>query len=153
MSSDDPAAPAAAAAAPLGMSSLQVRILFFMGLSLLSNFSGELLPCDIQKVFDTNMYAKHLLGAMLMLFFNRMTRAATMTRAMATRTARTRAMARTRRKKTRNGLSTRIGPGAACPAPRGGRSGSRGPPPRDTAARRWRGGGWAGRTPPAPACF
>lgn len=57
-------------AAPFGMSSLQVPILFFMGLNLLSNFSGELLPCDIQTTFATNMYAKHLLGAMLMLFFN-----------------------------------------------------------------------------------
>lgn len=54
----------------LTMSEMQVPILFFMMLNLLSNYSGELLSCDVQKVFDTNMYAKHVLGVLLMIFFN-----------------------------------------------------------------------------------
>lgn len=55
---------------PLTMANMQVPILIFMSLNLLSNFSGELLSCDVQKVFDTNMYAKHVLGMLLMIFFN-----------------------------------------------------------------------------------
>jgi hypothetical protein len=52
------------------MSNLPVTVLFFVTLGILSNYSGQLLSCDVQTLFDTNMYAKHILGFLTVLFFN-----------------------------------------------------------------------------------
>eukprot|EP00873_Tetraselmis_striata_P033903 jgi/Tetstr1/454167/TSEL_041086.t1 len=70
---DTGSAPPAAADAGFGMNTLPVHVIFFLTLNLLSNFSGELLSCELQTLFDTNIYAKHLLGLMLIVFFNTLT--------------------------------------------------------------------------------
>lgn len=43
--------------------------IFVFILIVSGNYLGELFPCEIQKLFNENMYAKHILGFLTLMFF------------------------------------------------------------------------------------
>ena len=43
--------------------------IFVFVLILSGNYLGELFPCRVQKIFNSNMYVKHTLGFLTLLFF------------------------------------------------------------------------------------
>ena len=43
--------------------------IFVFVLIVSGNYLGELFPCRVQKIFNSNMYVKHTLGFLTLLFF------------------------------------------------------------------------------------
>ena len=51
-----------------GVSQMSKQLFFFI-LIISGNYLGELFTCGTQRLFQNNMYIKHLLGLMTMYFF------------------------------------------------------------------------------------